>query len=121
MPRAEFDRVTEKLAALETNAAQANAAAAVDAATAAGKIAPASRDWALGYAAADPDGFANFVSGAPVVVAPGAQARPPAADPDAPLDEDEKAVCAAMGISQEAFAASRAAHLNAPDAAAGAV
>ena len=57
--------------ALGSDGAEAKATAAVDAATRDGKIATASRKWALAYAKENPAGFGTFVDGAPVVVAPG--------------------------------------------------
>ena len=53
VPRAEFDRVSQRLNTVETERAEERATAAVDAAVTAGKIAPAQRDWAGDYAAAD--------------------------------------------------------------------
>ena len=78
VPRAEFDRLRETLARLETEGAEARATAAVDAAVKAGKVTPASRDWALGYARKDAAGFAEFVEGAPAIL-DGGRAVPAAA------------------------------------------
>ena len=109
VPRTEFDRVATQLATLQTESAESKAAAAVDAAMQAGKVAPASRQWALDYAKSNPDGFATYVQAAPKVVTPGAsgQATGTPPDPDAALTSDELAVCRAMGIKPDDFKASR--------------
>ena len=111
VPRAEFDRVSQGLAALQTETAEAAAATAVDDAVKAGKIAPAQRDWSLAYAKDDPDGFSKFVEGAPVIVSPGRNPAPATA-PDAPLTEDERAVCRAMGLDEKTFIAARKADME---------
>ncbi len=109
VPRAEFDRVAAQLTALQQERTEERAAAAVDEATAAGKVAPAQREWALGYARADAAGFAAFVAAAPAILAAGPiGGRPAAPDPKAPLDETEVAACRMLGISHEDFQASRA-------------
>ena len=110
VPRAEFDRVSERLKAVEDSTAEEKATAAVDAAVTAGKIAPAQRDWALSYAKSDPAGFATYVEKAPAIVAPGDRTVPPgspAPDPDAELTADELATARAMGIEPEKFMESR--------------
>lgn len=77
VPRAEFERVSTALATLQKERADERATAAVDAATAAGKVTPAMRDWALKYAREKPDDFRAYVAGAPVIVQ--AAGDPPAA------------------------------------------
>ena len=71
VPRAEFDRVSERLNAVEAERTEERATAAVDGAVKAGKIAPAQRDWAMAYAKSDAKGFADFVKAAPAIVEPG--------------------------------------------------
>ena len=108
VPRAEFDQVRSSLASLQKQGAESKANAAVDGAIAEGKITPAMRDWAVDYCASDPDGFDNYVEGAPVIVKPGPSdsgKRPKKGD--GPLDEAERAVCAAMGLDEETFKKSR--------------
>ena len=74
----------------------------------AGKIAPASKEWALGYARSDPDGFRAFCAAAPVVVAPGSQGRKGQPDKkDGPLTDAEKAICRATGVSEDAYLKTR--------------
>ena len=112
VPRAEFDRVSERLNTLETGTAEAKATAAVDAATREGKIAPAPREWALGYAKSDPDGFAGYVKSAPVIVKPGEVAGFSKASlkaADGPLSEDDLAACKATGVDSEEFKKTKAA------------
>lgn len=107
VPRGEFDVVAGRLTALETQTAEAAATAAVDAATQAGKVAPASREWALAYASRDPDGFGKFVDSAPVIVAAGEQPRAAPGKGDATLSAEEMALCRATGVSTEAYLAER--------------
>ena len=109
VPRAEYDRLAEKVNTLEADGAASTATAAVDAAVEAGKVSPATRDWALGYAKSDPDGFKAFVEAAPAIVSPGPSrtgGRAPS-DPDAALTDEELATCRAMGISPDDFKAAR--------------
>ena len=107
VPRSEFDRVSERLTALETTGAEDKATSAVAKAMRAGKLAPANRDWALAYAKKDPGGFADFVKDAPAVVAPGRRAMPAPSSGGDTLTEDELAVCRATGLSEKDFIASR--------------
>jgi phage I-like protein len=93
--------------ALTTGAATDKAVLAVDAAIEAGKVTPANREWALGYAAKDPAGFAEFVGKAPAVLS-SAALKGGKVDPETiTLTDDDKAVCAALGVSQEDFLATR--------------
>ena len=105
VPMASYTALVERTAALETARAGELAAQAVDSATEAGKLTPAERDWALGYARQDPDGFAAHVKGRPVLVSPGIMpaVEPP---PDA-LSEEERLVAMRMGIPEDRFLASR--------------
>lgn len=57
-----------KYQALENQMKERTAEEAVTAALKAGKITPAQKDWAQGYALKDPKGFASFVDKAPVSV-----------------------------------------------------
>lgn len=103
VPMEQFRAVNDRLGAIETRLAGDTATRAVDAAMAAGKVVPATRDWALAYASKDLAGFEGFVKTAPAVVKPGtAQAgQPPAADGE--LGEEELAVCSRLGLTPEAF------------------
>ncbi|MER9211578.1 phage protease [Mesorhizobium sp. M0663] len=76
---------------------------AVNSAIEAGKIAPAQKDWALGYAKADLKAFDTFVGNAPVMTASQIRtAKKP--DGDAGLSDTDIAVCNAMGLDQKKFA-----------------
>ena len=101
VPRAEFDRVSAELQALQTADAEKQAIAAVDDAIKAGKLAPAQRDWALAAARKDLQGFAAFVAGAPVIVTP-AKRDPHSPAPRA-LSGEERAVCQALNVSEDAY------------------
>ncbi|MCY4548130.1 MAG: hypothetical protein OXC28_07170 [Defluviicoccus sp.] len=108
VPRAEFDDLRGRFEALETSGAEARATTAVDRAIKAGKLTPASRDWGLGYAKKDPEGFDRFAAGQPAIL-PGGRVVPPG-EPGAggdTLTAGERAVCRATGVSEEKFIASR--------------
>lgn len=85
------------------------AAAAVDRAIEGGKIAPANRDWAIGYFAKDETGFAAFVQGQPAVLTPGGgkTTAKPDAEGKIELTAEDRQACAALGITDEAFLAQR--------------
>ncbi|MCR9218936.1 MAG: phage protease [Alphaproteobacteria bacterium] len=89
-------------------AAQASGAAeaAVDAAITAGKLAPAARDWALSYAASEPDGFKSFIEKQPTLVSANATVatvEPPTGENG--LTAGQTAICAAMGLTADEFKA----------------
>ena len=108
VPMGEFKAVAAQLKTLQDETAAAKATAAVDAAIRSGKVTPAQRDWALGYAKADPNGFTAYLAAQPVIVAPGArQGDNLPADPDAALSADELAVCTAMGLTIDQYKAGR--------------
>jgi phage I-like protein len=66
---ADFQQALTELNALKTQRARENAEHAVDEAIRAGKLAPAHREWAISYCAADPRGFDTFAARQPVVLA----------------------------------------------------
>lgn len=106
VPRTEFDRVARDLTTLQTERTDERATKAVDAAIAAGKITPAQRDWALGYAKSNDSGFSAYVEAAPVILAPG-RIGDPSPNPNAALTADELATCKALGITADQYKASR--------------
>lgn len=104
VPMDQHQALATRLNALEEGRAEEKASAAVEDAVKAGKVTPANREWAQTYARKDPEGFAAFAAKAPVVVKPGGQV--PTTSPkstDGPLDEDELAVCRAMGLTEEEY------------------
>ena len=72
----EADSLMSELAALKSQATKRDAEDLVEAAMKEGKVSPAQRDWARGYAEREPEGFRVFVAKAPVVVQMG-EATPP--------------------------------------------
>ncbi|MBL8575125.1 MAG: phage protease [Hyphomicrobiaceae bacterium] len=102
--------VQSQLKALQDQIAAQSATSAVEAAMAAGKVAPATKDWAVSYAKQDPAGFKAFVDAAPVIVAPGAKtaAVPPGATGGGDqLSAEEIAVCKQMGLDQATYLKTR--------------
>ncbi len=102
------DGLNKRLAALEAGYAMEKASTEVEKAVADGKLAPAQKDWAVGYAARDPEGFKAFCSAQPVIVQPGTQLATgtPAPGGDG-LSAEDLAVCEAVGLDRAAFAATR--------------
>ena len=81
-----------------------SATAAVDAAILAGKIAPANRDWGIGYATKDRAAFDKFVGATPAILKPGEDDATASSKKDADsLSEEEKAIAANLGLSEEQF------------------
>jgi len=100
---ATYQEVADGLKGLQDKLAIQDATAAVEKAMAAGKVTPANKDWALALASKDAASFAAFVENAPVIVAPGSALDGEIPDKTSALDADQKAMCAAQGISEEAF------------------
>lgn len=106
VPMSQHQAVAEELAKLQAEIAAEKAEAAVRAAMSAGKLAPAMKEWALEYAKRDPAGFAAFVEKAPVIVSADAPAAAHSVASNADtLTDEERYVCAALGISESDFAA----------------
>lgn len=107
VPMSQHHAVAEELARLQAERRAERAETAVRAAMAAGKLAPALKDWALAYASRDPEGFAAWADAAPVIVAPAeaAHAVAPNAGTADLLTEEDRWVAAALGIGEAAFAA----------------
>jgi len=105
VPIETYDAATAQLKVIN----EERAAAAVDRAIEGGKIAPANRDWALGYFLKDEAGFAAFVEQQPAVIQPGqgkATAKP-AADGKPQLTDEDRAACAALGVDEAEFLKTR--------------
>lgn len=103
VPVAHLKAVTDRLETIDGERAEAAIASAIKA----GKLAPAQRDWALGYFKKDQAAFASFIGTAPVILAPGSD---PAKDIDLKSDvltSDERAIASSLGLTPEAFLAAR--------------
>jgi phage I-like protein len=76
----------------------------VDEAIAAGKIIPAQREWAIALQAQNPQQLQAFLANQPAMLgdATTLNNRPPGAA-DGSLDQEDLALCSAMGISPEEF------------------
>lgn len=113
VPRADYDLATNRVSELEaemTAHREDEITAAVDAAVAAGKIAPASRDYHLAVCRTEGglEQFQTFIGAAPVIV-PNNPA-PRNTDPKVQTDQlstDELALCRAWGMSPDDFKAAR--------------
>ncbi|PWR17641.1 phage protease [Zavarzinia aquatilis] len=109
--QATIDSLQIELASLRGELAKDKATGAVDAAITKGLIAPAQRDWAIGYASRQPSEFAAFLEKQPALLSSqgGAGARHPGGDA---LSDADKLVCASMGLTEEAFLAARKKEAN---------
>ena len=120
---AEFQQALTELNALKTQRAREKAEHAVDDAIRSGKLAPAHREWAIAYCAADPKGFDTFAARQPVVL-PGemnlggdprtARSRSHAGSM---LSATEVAICGLLGVNPNDFVQRRSGgadflHLN---------
>lgn len=112
VPRADHELALNRISTFETAEAtrrDAEIVAAVDAAVAAGQVAPASRDYHLASCRAEGglERFRAFTATAPAIVTPAA-ATTPAPGPATPaLTADELAICRMFGTTPTAFAAAK--------------
>lgn len=86
VPREEFTRVCQTLAQLQQQQVAQQVQSLLDQGARDGKISPAMQDWGRNYASQDPEGFANYLKAAPVLVTP--QGRNPPAAPATPQEAD---------------------------------
>ena len=94
--------LVEQVKSLEAKLADRDAEEAVEMALKAGKITPAQRDWAKGYALKSPGDFQDFVTKAPQVVPMGdVGGSEPLALKNGVVDEATLLVCKQLGISAE--------------------
>ncbi|WP_119352931.1 phage protease [Azohydromonas sediminis] len=105
VPMSQHKAVADELAALQQRIAAEKAEASVAAAMRAGKLAPALKDWALGYASRDADGFADWVEKAPVILEADQPAAHRVASNADTLTEEDRIACALLGLSEADFAA----------------
>ncbi|WP_313350535.1 phage protease [Paracoccus sp. (in: a-proteobacteria)] len=110
VPMATFQEVQTQLASLQKDIGKDKAEAALDRARDAGKLTPAMEEWATQLASKDLASFESWAASAPVMVELGgrrlAGKQPPASNPDK-LTDVERQMASAMGVSEEAFLATR--------------
>lgn len=120
VPKAQHDATVTALASAEKKIQDAEDAAhavrcstLVDDAIKGGKIAPAAKDQYLALAKSNFDGTKAAIDAMPVVLKAGSDAKIDKADPTAgaegQLSEAEKLMAKSLGVSEEAYLASRAA------------
>ncbi len=113
VPRADHQLALNRIAGFEESdkqRAEAEIVTAVDDAVAAGKIAPASKDYHLASCRAEGglDRFRAMVAAAPQITAPVVPAKAPGADSGAPtLSDEQLAVCRQLNLPPETFAAGK--------------
>lgn len=104
VPIAVHTEMATQFAALQKTVVKDKATAAVDAAMKAGKVAPAQKDWALGYASQNLEEFNKYVEAAPVIAT--AAAETPAGSPSAgtsAVDQSDAEICAQLGLSVDDY------------------
>lgn len=103
VPMDQFKATATALTNLQNFLAEEKATAAVEKAVAEGKITPANKDWYLGIAKSDLKKFENFAATAAVIVTPGQKMEGTPATGKEELDDEDKQMCAALGISHDDF------------------
>ncbi len=104
VPIAALTEVTDKLKVIN----EERAAAAVDEATASGKLTPALRQWGIDLFNQDEARFAAFVQGQPAVLPTGPSKAAGKVDGDKPqLTDEDRQACAALDVSEEDFLKTR--------------
>lgn len=110
VPMAMLQEVQTQLASLQKDINQDKVEAALEGARAAGKLVPAMEEWATQLASRDLASFEGWAASAPVMVELGgrklAGKQPPAVNNDR-LSDVERQMASAMGVTEEAFLATR--------------
>lgn len=101
VPMSTFQGLSSELGQIKREMAATKAAGLVEAAQAAGKVTPAMAEWAQAYAAKDPEGFTAWCAAAPAIVQRGAGKAAGRPKREAAMDEDDLAVCSAMGLEPD--------------------
>ena len=104
VPMDAFKALQSQVAKLTAGGVEAK----VDEAIQAGKLLPASRDWAIAYCSKDEAGFDEFVGNQPTILADG-RVAPPGSGTEGSLSETELAVCRQTAVSEEDFKKAKAA------------
>ena len=110
VPMTTFQEVQTQLASLQKDIQADKIYAAQERARDAGKLIPSMEGWATQMASKDLAGFEDWVAAAPVMAPIGqrqlAGRQPPATNPEK-LDAVERQMASVMGVSEEAFLATR--------------
>lgn len=114
VPIAQVTELSNQVATLTASLNDDKATAAVEQAMKDGKLPPALMDWGMDYAKRDLADFVAYCSANPVLVKPGSDI--PNIVPktgDGELGEADKAICAALGVTPEAYLKTRKSELEA--------
>jgi phage I-like protein len=106
----EHASVQGQLAALNAEISSGKVAALVADGLAAGKITPATKDWAEGLGKKDPEALSAFLAAAPVVMKPGetqSGGKKPSGTEVAALSADEQKLCAMLGVAEADYQQTR--------------
>jgi len=103
VPRAEFDNISTQLKTLTDAEENTRVETAVNAALKAGKITPASLDWAKDYCRKDAEGFEKFVANTAQIIPMGDEFKGKHESGDGALSDEEQAVCTQLGLDPEEY------------------
>ena len=102
VPKAGYDELAARLGRIEED----RVLASVDAAIGAGKLTPAMRQWAIDLGRKDEAALASYLSAAPAFAA-GAQVQGDPAPKKGALSDEEKAICAQLGLAEADYLKTR--------------
>lgn len=105
--RSQVVTLTTSLNTLSASTAREKAETAVGELVKAGKIVPATRETFITMAVEQPEQFAKFCSTQPVIVPPGDDPKPKIDPETITLSDDDRAICAAMDLTEEEFLAAK--------------
>jgi hypothetical protein len=103
----EFRTLQNQVGELSAELARRDAHAAVEDAIRAGKVVPAMREWATGYAARDLAGFKTYAEAAPAFPF-GATGQQGGSEEPPAITDAERAIAKQLGLSEEKLAESKA-------------
>lgn len=113
VPVEQVNALTKQVSDLQSGINADKASDAVEKAMNSGKVPPSMKEWATSYANKDLDGFIAYCEKQPVVFKEGSDVPKTLPAKDGELTADEKAICKAAGVSEEAFLATRKKELEA--------
>lgn len=103
VPKEGYDALAAKVARIE----EARVLASVDAAVAAGKLAPSMKDWAISLGKTDETALAAFIDQATPFAGSEATVKGEPKVEKGKLNAEEKAICAQMGLAEDEYLKTR--------------
>lgn len=103
VPIAALTELRDQVKTLSDGVTNDKATSVVEAAMKDGRVTPGQKDWALSYAKQDLAGFEKYLGGAPKLTTSQMTVTKRDANSPTPLDDTQRAVCKALGISEEDY------------------